>query len=65
MRSRRPDTAYLVGDWTNRNAEIARLLRAHGREGVPLYLYFAPGGEARVLPQMLTEVLILVATLKE
>lgn len=57
------NTVYLVGDWTNRNAEIARLLRAHGREGVPLYLYFAPGGEAKILPQMLDEA-IIVATLK-
>jgi thiol:disulfide interchange protein DsbD len=57
------NTTYLVGDWTNRNAEIARLLRAHGREGVPLYLYFPPGGEAQILPQMLDEA-IIVATLK-
>ena len=56
-------TVYLVGDWTNRNAEIARLLRAHGREGVPLYLYFPPGGEAKILPQILDEALI-VGTLK-
>jgi thiol:disulfide interchange protein DsbD len=57
------NTVYLVGDWTNRNAEIARLLRAHGREGVPLYLYFPPGGEAKILPQMLDEATV-VATLK-
>jgi thiol:disulfide interchange protein DsbD len=54
------NTAYLVGDWTNRNAEITRLLRAHGREGVPLYLYYPPdGSEAKVLPQILTETTIL------
>jgi thiol:disulfide interchange protein len=58
------NTAYLVGDWTNRNAEITRLLRAHEREGVPLYLYFPAGAaEAQVLPQILTESLI-VSTLK-
>ncbi len=57
------NTAYLVGDWTNRNAEISKLLREHGREGVPLYLYFPAGGEAKILPQMLTEETV-VGTLK-
>ena len=31
--------------------------------GVPLYLYFSPGGEAKILPQILDEALI-VGTLK-
>ena len=35
--------AFLVADWTNRNREITALLEAHGRSGVPLYLYYAPG----------------------
>jgi thiol:disulfide interchange protein DsbD len=48
--------AYLVADWTNRNAEITALLSAHGRSGVPLYLYYAPGAaDAVVLPQILTQ----------
>jgi thiol:disulfide interchange protein DsbD len=47
---------YLKGDWTNRDADISRLLEAHGRAGVPLYLYFAPGAaEPAILPQFLTE----------
>jgi thiol:disulfide interchange protein len=46
---------YLLADWTNRNPEITALLQAHGRSGVPLYLYYAPGAaEAVVLPQVLT-----------
>jgi thiol:disulfide interchange protein DsbD len=54
------NTAYVVGDWTNQNAEIGKLLKEHGREGVPLYLYYpAGGGEPQVLPQILTEILIL------
>ena len=54
------NTAYVVGDWTNQNPEISALLKEHGREGVPLYLYFAPGGGApKILPQILTETLIL------
>jgi thiol:disulfide interchange protein DsbD len=53
-------TVYLVGDWTNQNPEISALLRQHGREGVPLYLYFPPGGgEPKVLPQILTEGLMI------
>lgn len=51
---RRKNVAYLVADWTNRDAEVTALLAAHGRSGVPLYLYFPPHGEAQVLPQLLT-----------
>lgn len=54
--------AYLVADWTRRDPEITHLLAAHGREGVPLYLYYAPGaGEPKVLPQILTEGEVLAA----
>ena len=54
--------AYLVADWTNRNPEITALLETHGRSGVPLYLYYAPGAaDAAVLPQVLTEDTVLSA----
>ncbi len=46
--------AVLVGDWTRGDAAIGRFLEKHGRSGVPLYLYYAPGRPARVLPQVLT-----------
>jgi thiol:disulfide interchange protein DsbD len=47
---------YLKGDWTARDDVIARELAAHGRSGVPLYLYYAPGADGPViLPQILTE----------
>ncbi len=53
-------TTYLVGDWTNQNPEISALLKTHGREGVPLYLYFPPGGgQPKILPQILTQSLML------
>jgi thiol:disulfide interchange protein DsbD len=46
----------LTGDWTRGDAAITALLRAHGRDGVPLYLlYPAGGGAPLVLPQILTE----------
>jgi len=39
--------AYLVADWTNRNEAITKLLDANGRDGVPLYLYYAPAPTSR------------------
>ncbi len=51
----RTHTAYLVADWTKRDAAITALLSVHGRSGVPLYLYYKPGAaDADVLPQILT-----------
>lgn len=53
---------YLKGDWTNRDAKIARILESHGRSGVPLYLLYLPGAaEPLVLPQLLTEGTVLEA----
>ncbi len=52
---RRAGVTTLVGDWTNGDATIGAFLRAHGRAGVPLYLFYAPGEvDARELPQILT-----------
>jgi thiol:disulfide interchange protein DsbD len=57
--------AYLVGDWTDRNAMIEQALAEHGRAGVPLYLmYPADGGDAAVLPQILTEGVVVDAAHK-
>jgi thiol:disulfide interchange protein len=42
------------GDWTRRDPEITRFLTAHGAAGVPLYLWYAPGKDGEVLPQVLT-----------
>ena len=54
------NAVYLVGDWTRRDDAIARELERHGRSGVPLYLlYPAGGGEPRILPQLLTEGLVI------
>ncbi len=44
----------LVGDWTARDAEIAGFLADQGAAGVPLYLWYEPGGEGETLPQVLT-----------
>jgi DsbC/DsbD-like thiol-disulfide interchange protein/cytochrome c biogenesis protein CcdA len=42
------------GDWTRRDPAITRFLTAHGAAGVPLYVWYAPGREGEVLPQVLT-----------
>jgi thiol:disulfide interchange protein/DsbC/DsbD-like thiol-disulfide interchange protein len=46
--------AVLVGDWTRGDPAIGRFLEKHGRTGVPLYLYYAPGKPVQILPQVLT-----------
>ncbi|WP_149538343.1 protein-disulfide reductase DsbD family protein [Siccirubricoccus phaeus] len=56
------NAAYLKGDWTNGDPAITALLREQGRDGVPLYLiYPAGGGAPAVLPQVLTEGIVLRA----
>lgn len=56
------NVAYLVADWTRRDAAVTALLRSYGRDGVPLYLYYRPGaGDGEVLPQILTPDAILHA----
>ncbi|PZP32473.1 MAG: thiol:disulfide interchange protein [Roseateles depolymerans] len=53
---------YLKGDWTREDPRITAVLKAHGRSGVPLYLYYAPGAtEPQVLPQLLTPGLVIEA----
>jgi hypothetical protein len=50
------NVAVLTGDWTRGDAAITALLRAQGRDGVPLYLLYPPGeGAPALLPQILTE----------
>ncbi len=56
------NAVYLVGDWTRRDDAITAELLRHGRSGVPLYLLYAPGvAEPRVLPQLLTEGVVVEA----
>ncbi len=57
----RHKAVYLKADWTKRDALIARTLTEHGRSGVPLYLVYGPTGEPAVLPQLLTEGLVVQA----
>lgn len=50
---------YLRGDWTNGDAEITALLKQYQRGGVPLYLYYDQNKTVTVLPQLLTEQIVL------
>ena len=59
---RRTGAVYLKGDWTRKDPAIAAELARHGRAGVPLYLvYGARSGDGVVLPQILTEGLVVRA----
>jgi len=56
------NAVLLKADWTNRDATIAAALAEHGRAGVPLYLvYPARGGAPVILPQLLTEGMVIEA----
>ncbi|MYD44012.1 MAG: protein-disulfide reductase DsbD [Gammaproteobacteria bacterium] len=49
---------YLKVDWTNRDAEITKLLESHGRYGVPTYVLYPQQAEPVLLPQVLTPALV-------
>jgi thiol:disulfide interchange protein DsbD len=53
------DVLYLKGDWTNRDPVITDYLAGFGRSGVPIYVFYPPDGEPHVLPQVLTESVVL------
>jgi len=54
--------SYLKGDWTNSDPQITELLGRFNRSGVPLYLLYPRGqGEAEILPQILTESMVIDA----
>ncbi|WP_322291415.1 protein-disulfide reductase DsbD family protein [Allopontixanthobacter sp.] len=44
----------IKGDWTRRDPEISAFLTKQGIAGIPLYIWYAPGGEAQQLDQVLT-----------
>jgi thiol:disulfide interchange protein len=53
--------AALKADWTNRDPVIAAGLAAFGRNSVPLYVFYPPGKEAVLLPEILTPGIVLDA----
>jgi thiol:disulfide interchange protein len=44
----------LKADFTKGDEQIANILAEYMRAGVPLYLYFIPGNEVAILPEVLT-----------
>lgn len=59
----RHSMVYMVADWTNYDADIARFISDHGRTGIPLYLMYPadPGAQPLLLPQILTNNTVLEA----
>ncbi len=58
------NAVYMKGDWTNVDPAITEFLKSHGAVGVPLYVvYPAGGGEAAVLPTILTTNIVQEALL--
>ena len=57
------NVTYLKGDWTNNDPAITEVLKRYQTSGVPLYLMYPadPSKPAEVLPQILTENIILNA----
>ncbi|MBX3486996.1 MAG: thioredoxin family protein [Candidatus Paracaedibacteraceae bacterium] len=53
------DITLLEADWTNQDPEITDYLKSFSRSGVPLYVYYPPQGDAIILPQLLTESIIV------
>ncbi|WP_428246727.1 protein-disulfide reductase DsbD family protein [Ferrovibrio sp.] len=53
----------LKGDWTRRDPAITQYLGQYGRSGVPLYVLYPadPAASPEVLPQLLTEGIVLDA----
>jgi len=56
------NVALVRADWTDRDPQITKALRSHGRSGVPVYvLYEGDGSEPTLLPEVLTEDAVLDA----
>jgi thiol:disulfide interchange protein DsbD len=51
----------LRADWTNRDDEITRELARFKRNGVPLYVVYDGRGKAQILPELLSERVVLEA----
>jgi thiol:disulfide interchange protein len=55
----------MVGDWTVRDEAITAFLTEQGAAGVPLYLWYEPGGEAEQMPQVLTQEMLVERARRE
>lgn len=55
------DITLLEADWTNQDSEITDYLKSFSRSGVPLYVYYPAQSNGIVLPQLLTESIVVSA----
>jgi thiol:disulfide interchange protein len=53
--------ALMRADWTRRDPQITAALAEFGRNGVPVYALYLPGKAPRLLPEILSERIILDA----
>jgi thiol:disulfide interchange protein len=51
--------ALLRADWTRQDPAITAALSAHGRGGVPMYLYYPVQGPEVLLPEVITPGMVL------
>jgi len=58
---RERNVALLRADWTKRDPAITRALAALGRNGVPVYVVYRPGREPELLPEILSQEILLTA----
>lgn len=49
----------MTGDWTKGDKRITQFLAAHGRNSIPFYVYYPPNGEPQILPQILSNDLLV------
>ena len=50
---------YLEADWTRKDPIISETLEQYGRTGLPLYILFPSEGDPLILPEILTEDILL------
>lgn len=55
------DFVVLEADWTNYDERITKVLEHFGRSGVPLYVVYEPDGSTEILPELLTQEIVLKA----
>mgnify|MGYP001483166429 FL=1 len=53
------DILPMVADWTNEDEDITKWLERLGRSGIPAYVVYYPDGAYDLLPEVITEKMIL------
>ncbi len=53
------DVVYMYADWTKRDDQITKYLQSFTRDGVPLYVLYDSTGQTTILPQILTQQIVL------